>query len=230
MRVYYKFSKDHDPRTPRDSEEERHIDVLYTVVPGPNPRIQRAPIVKSRAFDGPGELVIVDVALDAQRCFVLLQPLPSADSRRIPGRKGIDLFLADCAFKAGRLEYGKPHQIGITDGLLVYFDGPRVTLHGDTVVVMDRRKFVRQVPNPKRERNIDTERYCVRLFSGQSAGALEQINSFCALKEPDRIWVDPIRVSPNARFILFEGPVDPAIVGRDYRNDGSGPNWFTHGE
>lgn len=252
-RVYYKFSKDHDQKTPVDSEESRSIDVLYTAAPGPTPRIQRWPIVKSRAADGPRDLVIVDVAVDAQRCFVLLQPLPWTDSPRIPGRKGIDLYLADCTFRAGRLEYGKTRQVGINEGALRYYDNVRVTFHGDTVVVSDQRNFVQPEQKPEQKpasvQRIPTtwggllspttnrkpapaviQRFCVRLFSGQSAGALEQINALCMLKDKDRIVVDPIHVSPNAQFILFEGPGASAIVGRDYRNDGAGPEWLTHGE
>jgi hypothetical protein len=37
-------------------------------------------------------------------------------------------------------------------------------------------------------------------------------------------------VSPDGGYVAFESEVDPLIVGREYRNSGSGPTRLNHGE
>jgi hypothetical protein len=152
---------------------------LYIVVPGSPPRIQHLPIVSSKATKLPYELKVIDVALDAKRCLVLLEPGRSQALSRVEGRLRLDLLIADCEVKDGRLKYSEPSLIGNKQGSFIF---PRLVLRGDSVVVTD---FYDQ--SSQEEDQIDFERaenqrarICVQLFSGISASSLKRTNSLCA--------------------------------------------------
>jgi hypothetical protein len=204
-------------------------DALYTVtvVPGKTPLLQRWPIVEATPAGLPYELTVVDVALDEQRCFVLLEPKRGLASSRVAGRLRLDLLIADCKFKDARLEYSEPHSLGRKQGSFIF---PKLSLKGDVVVVTDVYDESSQQEDQLELERIEKARarICARLFRGDSADALRRINSLCALA--DQIDSDTVIVSPNAKFIVMPGRGNPLIVGRDYRSDGSGPEWLTNEE
>jgi hypothetical protein len=39
-----------------------------------------------------------------------------------------------------------------------------------------------------------------------------------------------LSVSPDGGFVDIRSKTNPVIVGREYHNDGTGPDWLNHGE
>jgi hypothetical protein len=47
-------------------------------------------------------------------------------------------------------------------------------------------------------------------------------------KQDGDVW--RFKTSANAKYIGMEGNKDSVIVGREYRNDGTGPKWISNGD
>lgn len=208
---------------------------LYTVVPGLNPQIRRWPIIKAYASKHPYELFFVDVAIDAQRCIVMLEQNREHPSSRIEGRLNLDLFVADCQAKDGKLAYGEPRKIAHQQGSFM-----RATLgiYGESIVIADVYANGSQEEDQIKLEEADNAkaRVCARFFTGNSAATLRRTNSLCGLAshtslQPDSHTYAPA-VSPGGKFVVFRGYKDqtPLIVGRDFRQDGRGPEWLTNEE
>jgi len=229
--VYYTFSFFATSRVPGpDGLLEGH-QALYTVVPGKRPLIQRWPIVNASVSRLPYELAVLDVALDAQRCLVLLEADRRQVSSRVEGRLRQDVLIADCEIKAGQLAYSEPRLIGRKQGSFIF---PRLGLRGDTVVVSDFYDQSSQEEDQIEFERAENEkaRICVQLFRGASAASLQRTNAFCApVSRLGGGWdTEHLIVSPNAKFIALLGRDDALIVGRDYRSDGREPDWLTNEE
>ncbi|TAI60206.1 hypothetical protein CWO89_41975 [Bradyrhizobium sp. Leo170] len=229
--VYYTLAAHATSQLPGPDGALPGYQALYTVVPGKRPLMQYWQIVGAGPFKLPYELTVADIALDGERCLVLLEPSRGAASSRVAGRLRQDLLIADCELKNDRLEYFEPHGIGQKQGSFIF---PRLSLHGETVVVTDFYDNSSQEEDQLELERVESDRarICVQLFHGLSAASLQRTNSLCA--SADRIgggWdVEHLIVSPNAKFIAFAGRDDALIVGRDYRKDGRGPEWLTNGE
>lgn len=204
---------------------------LYFIVPGISPQIQHLPIVSASATKLSYELAVLDVALDAKRCLVLLEPVRSQSSSRIEGRLRLDLLIADCEVKDGRLGYSEPIPIGNKQGSFIF---PRLSLRGESVVVTDfyDRSSQEEDQTEFERAEVERARICVHLFAGIRAASLKRTNSLCA--RVSRLGggfdAEHLIVSPNAKFIAFSGRDDAVVVGRDYRSNGGRPEWITNGE
>lgn len=230
--VYYTLSAVATSQEPDPDGLLKGYQALYTVVPGHRPLIQHWRIVSASASKLPYELVVVDVALDAERCFVLLEPSRGRRSSRVEGRLRQDILIADCQMKDGQLAYDQPRLIGSRQGSFIF---QRLSLRGETVVLTDffdqSSEEEDQIAFERDEK--EKARICAQLFSGASAASLQRTNVLCApVSRLGGGWWrnEKLVVSPNARFVAFSGPDDAMIVGRDYRSDGRGPVWLTHGE
>lgn len=204
---------------------------LYTVVPGKRPLIQRWPIVNASASGLPYELAILDVALDAQRCLVLLEPDRRHASSRLEGRLRQDVLIADCAIKDGQLAFYEPRLIGHKQGSFIF---PRLALRGDTVVVSDFYDQSSQEDDQIELERAENEKakLCVQLFRGARAAYLQRTNALCApVSRLGGGWdVQHVIVSPTAKFVALSGRDGALVVGRDYRSDGREPGWLTNGD
>jgi hypothetical protein len=228
---YYTSSKFVASKVPRADGFLDTQDVLYTVVSGDSPaQPQRWPIVRATASKLPYQLAVVDVAIDAKRCLVLLEPNRWLASSRDAGRLRQDLLIADCTVKGGRLEYSEPQSIGFKQGSFIF---PKLSIHGDIVAVTDTYSQTSQQDDQiELERQQDARaQICVKMYLGSSAEKFQRINSLCALvSQIDHSIADSLIVSPGAKFIAFGARGNPLIVGRDFRNDGRGPAWLTNGD
>jgi hypothetical protein len=54
------------------------------------------------------------------------------------------------------------------------------------------------------------------------------VNTICLSAQGNDIR--RFRISPNAKYVGMEGNKDSVIVGREYRNDGTGPKWISNGD
>jgi hypothetical protein len=191
--------------------------------------IQQWPVV-SRIETAARDLQVVGVALDERRCFVLLQPDPELQSNRVGGRWGgrlrVDLYLANCEFANGRLEFGEPLRVGRKQASFNY---PRLMLKGEFIVITetnDRSSQPKDQLEPERQ-EADKERICALFFRGNSTQTVQHQNTLCARLGPS---YNELKVSHDASFIAVRSEERPLIVGRDYRNDGTGPSWLNNGD
>jgi hypothetical protein len=99
---------------------------------------------------------------------------------------------------------------------------PKLSLHGDFLVLTEQL-----APGQQAEDQIDLEREsyeqagdCVHFYRAEAGREPSRINSICGRG----MWPG-LSVSPDGTYVLFPS----VIVGRDYRNDGSGPEWLTNG-
>ena len=67
------------------NEGQKRLHVVFTIAPHRDPLVQRWPVV---ARSGAGSsLVVSEVALDAKRCYVLLEPSPGGAENGVNGRR-----------------------------------------------------------------------------------------------------------------------------------------------
>lgn len=211
----------------RDLREDLPVPAkpaLYTASMQDAALVERWPIVREGDATYPYRLSVVDVALDDSRCFVLLEPYRGLASSRVKGRLRLDLLIADCQLRDGKLRYSSLRRLKDKQGSFIF---PTLSIKGDAVVITDIYDVSSQ-----QEDQLDIEREaqrgarsCVRIFRGKRARELRHVNSLCAPK--DEVPGEPI-VSPNAKFVLFPRRDDILIVGRDYPNNQHEPQWLSN--
>ncbi|MGJ4950337.1 hypothetical protein [Bradyrhizobium sp. HKCCYLS20291] len=198
---------------------------VFTATPGANPVLQRWPVVAMAGVESKGQ-IIVGVALDATRCFVLLQPNPGLAENRVGGRLRLDLYLASCAFSQGRLEFDQPRRIARRQAS---FTQKEIQLHGEFVALVESIDFGEQPEDqpPFEKDAMANAKICVRLFRMSSNGSATPENSICA--NSDAIKSNRLTLSPNAKYLLIESNTSPFLIPTSYRQDGRGPAWLTNG-
>jgi hypothetical protein len=199
--------------------------MLFTITPRQSSLQQRWPIVaKDRAASK--VLEIQGVALDDKRCFVLLQPNPELAANRIDGRLRLDLLIANCNFAKDRLEFDTPRVVGRKQGS---FTAPRLSLHGEFLVITEELAVDGwPVDQQELERHAaDRASTCVHLLLSESGRGARRLNSICA--RLGKGAADKLNVSPDGNYVAIESTSAPLIVARDYRNEGTGPDWLTNG-
>ena len=73
---------------------------------------------------------------------------------------------------------------------------------------------------------VDSPNVCSR-FLHATSWPLVPVNTICARLVQD--GADGISLSPEGGFVSIRSKSNPLIVGREYRNDGTGPVWLNHG-
>jgi hypothetical protein len=202
----------------------RHI--AYTITPGREPLVRRWPVV-ARSGISSNTLWISGVALDANHCYVLFEPHPGLPVNRVNRRLRLDLYLAQCRFTADRLEFDQPRIVGQKQAS---FTVPRVSIHGEFVVITETTDFASQQDDQVEfERAaISRPNACTRFYR-TSHWPVAPVNTICVHLIHDGAE-ERMPVSPNGGYVAFRSKGNSLIVGREYRNDGTGPAWLNHGE
>jgi hypothetical protein len=73
----------------------------------------------------------------------------------------------------------------------------------------------------------DRPNVCARFYR-TDAWPLTSVNTLCVRLIQD--GASGLTVSPEAASSTFEARTIPLIVGREFRNDGTGPAWLNHGD
>jgi hypothetical protein len=215
--TYYIYSK--------YNTANKRVDAVFTIRPQRRPVVSRWPVT-ARAGAAWDKLEIMGVALDETRCFVLLHPNDWHGANRIDGRLRLDLLIARCRFTAGRLEFDTPRVVGRKQGSYVW---PKLRVHGELVVIEETLDMNAQ---PEDQQQFEPEASsagvsCVHILRSNRDNSWTTINVICARRDGD--WSKQLIVSPDGNFVAVQGKSGSFIVGRDYRNDGTGPSWITHG-
>jgi hypothetical protein len=206
------------------NEGQKRLHVVFTIAPHRDPLVQRWPVV---ARSGAGSsLVVSGVALDAKRCYVLLEPSPGRAENRVNGRLKLDLYVAGCSFSAKELQYDQPQRVGQKQAS---FTVPSLSLHGDFAVITESTDLASQGHDQIEFEKAAVARanVCAR-FLRTSSSPLALVNTICV-----RLWPNgaiELKVSPDGGYVDIRSETNPVIVGREYRNDGTGPDWLNHGE
>ena len=214
---YYVYSKVNANRA--------RLDLVHTMTPGREPLVRRWPVVA-----GPGissnTLLVSGVALDAKHCYVLLEPNSALAVNRINGHLRLDLYLAQCRFTANRLEFNQPSIVGKKQASFVV---PGLSLHGEFVVIAETTDLASQVDDQiEFERAaIDRPNVCARFYRA-GPWPVAPVNNICVRLIQD--GAEGLMVSPDGGYVDIRSKGNPLIVGREYRNDGTGPAWLNHGE
>jgi hypothetical protein len=204
--------------------DRARLDVLFTLTPRHEPLVRRWPVVSGSAASR--GLTITTVALDAKRCYVLLEPNSSLAENRVKGRLKLDLFIAPCSFSGNQLQYDKPQLVGRKQAS---FTVPTLSLNGDFAVISETTDFASQEDDQTEfeQAAVDQPNVCAR-FLRATSWPLVPVNTICARLAP--VGPHGISVSPEGGFVDIRSDDSPLIVGREYRNDGTGPIWLNHGE
>jgi hypothetical protein len=115
------------------NEAQKRLHVVFTIAPHREPLVQRWSLV---ARSGAGSLVVSGVALDAKRCYVLLEPSLDRAENRVNGRLKLDLYVAKCSFSAKELQYDQPQRVGQKQAS---FTVPSLSLHDHFAVITETR-------------------------------------------------------------------------------------------
>jgi len=202
-----------------------HPQFVFTATPGGNPVLQRWPIVGKSAIASQG-LSVLGVALDANRCFVLLQPSPGLASNRINGRLRLDLYLASCSFSQDRLVFDQPRWVARRQAS---FTQEAIELHGEYIALTESIDFGSQ---PEDQAPFEKEvsagaKICVRLFRMSADAAPTPMNTICA--NSTAVKGNHLALSPNASYLLVDGKTSPLVIQTSYQKDDKGPAWLTNG-
>ena len=206
------------------NEGQKRLHVVFTIAPHRDPLVQRWPVV---ARSGAGSsLVVSGVALDAKRCYVLLEPSPGRAENRVNGRLKLDLYVAGCSFSAKELQYDQPQLVGQKQAS---FTVPSLSLHGDFAVITESTDLASQEHDQVEFEKAAVARpnVCAR-FLRTGSSPLELVNTICGRLVQN--GADGLSVSPDGGFVDIRSKTNPVIVGREYHNDGTGPDWLNHGE
>src|SRR5262249_30962006 len=155
------------------------------------------------------------VALDAKRCYVMLEPNPWLPENRVNGRLKLDLYIAKCAFTSSQLQYDQPTIIGQKQASFIV---PSLTLDGNFAVITDTSDLASQQDDQAEfERAAATHPNVCARFLRTDSWPLERANTICARLDQDA--ADGLSVSPAGGFVHIRSKSNPLIVGREYRND-----------
>jgi hypothetical protein len=199
-----------------------HVD-LFTIAPDKEPLAQRWPIVP-KAGVNLDALQILGVVLDERRCLVLLQPEAELDVNRINGRLRLDVYVAECAFRGGALEVDEPRIVGRRQASFMMVS---ISLHGEYVAIVEEMNMNEQPEDQAKIEEGLKARIgpCAYIYHSES---IKAVNTICVGAQDNDI--KSIKISPNAKYIAMEGNKDSTIVGREYRNNGTGPKWINNGD
>ncbi len=214
---YYLYSKVNTNRA--------RLDIVFTITPGREPLVRRWPVI-ARSGISSNTLLVSGVALDAKHCYVLLEPHPALAVNRINGHLRLDLYLAQCRFMANQLEFDQPRIVGKKQASFVV---PRLSLHGEFAVITETTDLASQEDDQiEFERaEIDRPNVCARIYRA-GPWPVAPVNTICVRLIQD--GANGLTVSPGGGYIDIRSKGNPLIVGREYRNDGTGPAWLNHGE
>jgi hypothetical protein len=214
---YYVYSKMNTNRA--------RLDIVYTIMPGREPLVRRWPVVAGPGIS-PNSLLVSGVALDAKHCYVLLEPRSALAVNRINGHLRLDLYLAQCRFTANQLEFDQPRIVGQKQASFVV---PGLSLHGEFVVISEATDLASQEEDQIEFERAATDRpnVCARFYRA-GPWPVAPVNNICVRLVQD--GADGLTVSPDGGYVDIRSKGNPLVVGREYRNDGTGPAWLNHGE
>jgi len=222
--VYYVFSQYSDAQYVDDAEPGR-ASTLFTITPDKTPLMQRWPVVPRPGVDM-NALDILDVVVDERRCLVLLEPKSWLKSNRVNGRLRLDVYVANCGFRGSTLEFDEPRIVGRRRASFMV---PHVSLHGEHIAIVEKMNMNEQ-PEDQAEFEKDWHLRlgpCAYIYRSE-AMSMRAINTICVSKQDSD--VRRFKISPNAKYVGMEGNKDSVIVGREYRNDGTGPKGISNGD
>jgi hypothetical protein len=153
-------------------------------------------------------------------------PKPWLDSNRVNGRLRLDFYLADCAFSQGRLEFGAPRMVGRRQASFMM---PQLTLHGEHIAIIETMDMSEQPEDHAAfEEEVRAEAGpCVHIFRANGTSPVTAVNRICSHTSGGDMR--RMYISPNANYVAITGRKEFVIVGREYRNDGTGPAWLKTG-
>jgi hypothetical protein len=217
--VYYAFTQYND------NAVRSRLNTLFTITPGRSPWAQRWPVVPKPGLNVDA-LHILDVVLDEARCLVLLQPKSWLPRNQVNGRLRLDVHVANCAFRGSALEFDEPRVVGRRRASFMV---PQISLHGEYVAIVERMNMDAQ---PEDQIEFEKDWHfrlgpCVYIYRSEAA-SMTAVNTICVSAQGNDIR--RFRISPNAKYVGMEGNKDSVIVGREYRNDGTGPKWISNGD
>ena len=206
--------------------ERARLDLAYTVTPGREPLLQRWPVVAQPGISS-NTLSISGVALDSKHCYVLLEPNPSLAVNRVNGQLRLDLYLARCRFTANQLQFDQPWTVGRKQASFIF---PKLALHGEFAVITETADLASQEDDQvELEKAASSRRNVCARFYRIATWPVAPVNAICARLTQDGAE-EGMTVSPGGGYVVFRSKGNPIIVGREYRNDGTGPAWLNHGE
>jgi hypothetical protein len=217
--VYYVFTQYND------QAKAYPVDALFTVTPGRSPWSQRWPVLPKPGLKIDA-LHILDVVVDETRCLVLLEPKSWLAGNQVNGRLRLDVYIANCAFRGSALEFDEPRIVGRRQASFMV---PHISLHGEYVTIVEEMNMNEQ-PEDQAEFEKDWQSRlgpCAHIYRSE-ATSIKAVNTICVSAQGTDIR--RFQISPNAKYVGMEGNKDSVIVGREYRNDGTGPKWISNGD
>ena len=112
---------------------------------------------------------------------------------------------------------------------LASFMMPHISLHGEHIAIVEKLNMNEQ---PEDQAEFEKDWHfrlgpCAYIYRSE-AMSMRPINTICVSKQHSDVW--RFKISPNAKYAGMEGNKDSVIVGREYRNDGTGPKWISNGD